>query len=331
VVQVAEAAVGARQRGADPIAWLCDRAGSLFDPELVEQFSGQADSLLATLQTPSRWQAVVALEPTPRKAFSGGTLDAALRAIGEFADLKSPYLVGHSEHVASLACDAAALIGLPADEVTDIRQAGSIHDLGRVAVSAGTWGRLGPLSRDEWERVRLHPYHTARILDGARSLASIGSIASLHHERLDGSGYTRAVPAGLIPVGARLLAAADVYAAMTEPRPHRVAFAPDVAATEMHSEARASRLEGNAVGAVLAAAGHRPRRRSEAIAGLTTREIEVLALVARGRTNREIAEELVVSLKTVDAHIQHIYAKAQVRTRAGATLFAMQHGMMASR
>ena len=240
-------------------------------------------------------------------------------------------MVGHSNHVATLAGDAAALAGLGAGDVSDIRRAGWVHDLGRVAVSAATWGRRGPLSRDEWEGVRLHPYHTERILDGARSLAAIRAVAILHHERLDGSGYTRAAPAGLLSLGARLLATADVYAAMTEPRPHRTPHERDAAAAALRSEARAGRLDGGAVEAVLAAAGQRPRRRPEAVAGLTAREIEVLGLVARGRTNREIAEELVVSLKTVDAHVQHVYAKAQVRTRAGATVFAMEHGMLTLR
>jgi HD-GYP domain-containing protein (c-di-GMP phosphodiesterase class II) len=328
IVQVAGTAVGAYRHGQDPSLWLRQRAGTLLDPDLVHQFAGAAAVLLEGLEAPVRWDEVITLEPAPRDSLSGPALDAALAAIGEFADLKSPFLVGHSAHVATLAGDAAALAGLDGAEVADVRRAGWIHDLGRVAVSSATWGRPGPLSRDEWERVRLHPYFTDRVLHGIGTLSGVRAIATLHHERIDGSGYTRSLPAGLLPVGARLLAAADVYAAMTETRPHRAALDRDRAAKELRDELRAGRLDGSAVEVVLEAAGHRRRRRTEAIGGLTAREIEVLGLLARGRTNRQIAEALVVSLKTVDAHVQHLYAKAGVTTRAGATLFATQHGLV---
>ena len=178
-------------------------------------------------------------------------------------------------------------------------------------------------------RVRLHPYNTERVLDGVRSLADVTTTAALHHERLDGSGYTRAAPAAVTSAAARFLAAADVYAAMTEERPHRAAPGAEVAAGELRAESSAGLLDARAVEAVLQAAGHRPRRRSAAIAGLTVREIEVLGMLARGRTSREIAEILVVSIKTIDAHVQHVYAKAGVTTRAGATLFAAHHGLLA--
>ena len=328
VVQVAEAAVRARARSEDVSAWIRRRAGSTLDPGLAARFADEPGPLLAVLDTSSRWDAVVALEPAPRRSLSGAELDTALRAVGEFADLKSPWLVGHSVGVAELADGAAVAAGLPPAQVSAVRRAAWIHDLGRVAVSAGVWARPGALTRDEWERVRLHPYHTDRVLDGARSLQEVREIAALHHERLDGSGYTRGLPAGLLPFGARLLAAADVYAAMTEARAHRPAIDRDAAVRALRAESRAGRVDGRAAEAVLEAAGHRPRRRTEAVAGLTAREIEVLGLLARGNSNREIAGALVAALKTVDSHVQRIYAKVGVSTRAGATLFAMQHGLV---
>jgi HD-GYP domain-containing protein (c-di-GMP phosphodiesterase class II) len=195
-------------------------------------------------------------------------------------------------------------------------------------VSSLVWEKPGPLSHGEREQVRLHPYYTERVLARPRRLAELGRLAAAHHERLDGSGYHRCVPASLLSPPARILAAADAYRAMTEPRPHRPALAANAAAAALRDDARAGRLDGDAVHAVLTAAGHAPRRRADHIAGLTARELEVLQLVARGLTTREIARRLVIAPKTADAHIQHIYAKIAVSTRAAATMFAMQHDLV---
>ena len=202
------------------------------------------------------------------------------------------------------------------------------YDLGRVGVSARVWGKEGPLSRAEWEQVRLHPYTTERVLDRAESLRDVAAVAAGHHERLDGSGYHRGVPAGVIAPPVRLLAAADAFHAMTEPRPHRPALRPEQAAGQLRREARAGRLDGDAVEAVVAAAGQPVARRRTHAAGLTPREVEVLRLVARGLSIKAIAAELTVAPKTVDAHLQHIYSKAGVSTRAAATLFAAEHDLL---
>jgi HD-GYP domain-containing protein (c-di-GMP phosphodiesterase class II) len=195
-------------------------------------------------------------------------------------------------------------------------------------VSARVWGKDGPLTRSEWEQVRLHPYHVERVLARPAAFAEIGRLASLHHERCDGSGYFRGTRE--LPLAARLLAAADALHAMTERRPHRPALSLDQAAVELRTGVRAGAYDGEAVECVLTAAGARPRRRAEGIAGLSPREIEVLRLLARGRTKRQVAKELVIAPKTADAHAQHIYAKLGVTTRAGATLFALEHGLLDS-
>jgi DNA-binding CsgD family transcriptional regulator len=147
-------------------------------------------------------------------------------------------------------------------------------------------------------------------------------------ERLDGSGYPRGLPAGAIGRPARILAAADVYQAMLEPRPHREARTPADAAAQLRDEVRAGRLDGDAAEAVLSAAGHRVRRRREGPAGLTAREVEVLRLLAQGLSNKEIAQRLVISPKTAGNHVEHIYAKIGASSRATASLFAMQHGLL---
>jgi HD-GYP domain-containing protein (c-di-GMP phosphodiesterase class II) len=306
-----------------------ERKGSLYDPRIVDCFCQQAPHLLAGLEEEPPWEIVLALEPGARTRLSSEQFDHACRAIADFADIKSPYTLGHSVGVAELAAQAARRCGLPEADAVMLRRAGLLHDIGRVGISAGIWGKPGKLSTREWERVRLHPYYTERVLARPAVLARLGALASLHHERLDGSGYYRGVPANMLSPAARILAAADVYHAMTEPRPHRPALTPEQAAGELRREVRSGRLDSEAVNQVLAAAGHAVRSsRHELVAGLSARQVEVLRLIARGYTIKQIAYALTLSEKTVDNHIQHIYNKIGVSTRAGATLFAMEQDLL---
>jgi HD-GYP domain-containing protein (c-di-GMP phosphodiesterase class II) len=331
VVQIAETArMCAALAGPEAAAGvLRERAGGALDPALVERFTARAARLLAVLDVPSLWDAALRCEPGPRPLAAGARLDAALHAMAEFADLKSPFTGGHSPGVARLASAAAERAGLPAADCAGVQRAGLVHDLGRVGVASAVWEKRGALTTDERERVRLHPYYTERVLAaGSPSLAALGRLGSLHHERLDGSGYHRGTAAiGLAPA-ARILAAADVLHAMTEPRPHRPGLSLDAAADALRAEVRAGRLDGDAVEAVLAAAGCTRGRRPHLVAGLTPRELEVLRLLARGASKRQIAAALTIAPKTADAHVQHIYAKLGVSTRAAAALFAMRHELL---
>ena len=211
-----------------------------------------------------------------------------------------------------------------------MRRAGLVHDLGRLGVSNAIWDKPGPLTALERERVRLHPYLTERMLSAASRLAPLGALAAQHHERLDGSGYPRELRANMLSPSARILAAADVYHAMLEPRPHREARSAGHAAGELRAEAQAGRLDGEAVDAVLRAAGHATARRPQRPAGLTAREAEILTLLARGLLNKEIARRLGIAPKTVGNHVEHIYAKLGVSSRAAAGLVATEHGLLAS-
>jgi HD-GYP domain-containing protein (c-di-GMP phosphodiesterase class II) len=319
-----------RLDGADGAARVIrERSGSLYDPAVAECFCRRAAMLLHAADAENAWEAVLAAEPGPRPLLTPAARETATRAVADFVDLKSPFTAGHSSGVALLAAEAAERIGLSEPETTSIRQAGYVHDLGRVGISTAVWDKPGPLTTSEWERVRLHPYYTERVLARPKALAPIAAIAALHHERLDGSGYYRGIPAAMLSVPARLLAAADVYHALTERRPHRMAHTPEASADLLRAEARAGRLDPDAVQAVLAAAGHRvvPVRR-EWPAGLSEREVEVLRLVARGLANREVAKRLSIAEKTVGHHIQHIYNKIGASTRAAATLFALQHDLL---
>ena len=203
-----------------------------------------------------------------------------------------------------------------------------MHDLGRSGVPNTIWDKPGPLTFLEWERVRLHPYYTERVLARVPALSRVAAIAIAHHERLDGSGYHRGLSGGAIGPSPRLLAAADAYQAMTQQRAYRPPFSADDAAANLRAEVRGGRLAGDAVEAVLHAAGQQTRRRPGAVAGLTVREVQVLSLLARGVSNRNIASSLSISAKTVGNHVEHIYSKIGASTRPAATLFAMQHGLL---
>ena len=209
-----------------------------------------------------------------------------------------------------------------------LRRSGFVQGFGRLGVSNAIWDKAGPLGAGEWERVRMYPYFTERMLRQSDALAPLGQIAVQCRERMDGSGYPRGLPGNAIGRPARILGAADAYQAMCEPRSYRPARSPREAAAELHAEVRAGRLDGDAVRVVLEAAGHRPPRRQPGPAGLTPREIEVLVLLARGSSNKQIATQLVISPKTAGNHIEHIYTKIGASNRAAAGLFAVQHGLL---
>jgi HD-GYP domain-containing protein (c-di-GMP phosphodiesterase class II) len=305
-----------------------ERSGTQFDPAVVDLFCDCAPGLFADLDGLATWDAVMANEPGSAGVLTEDQLDAALVAIADFTDVKSPYTAGHSRGVAELAETAATTMGLVVDEITVIRRAGLLHDLGRLGVPNTIWDKQGELTISEVERMRMHPYLTERTLASSSALAPLGVVAATHHERLDGSGYPRGVKHDDIPVAGRVLAAADVYRAKIEPRPHRPALSPVDAAAVLRSEVRSGTLDGDAVEAILTAAGHRARRRRESVGGLTPREVEVLRLLARGLATKQIAQQLEISRKTAANHVEHIYVKIGVNNRALATLYAAKHGLL---
>lgn len=325
-----EAEIHCRLYGRDAACAFIRRGnGGWFDPAVAEAFLGRSDDLLAGIEADSVWDEVIEAEPEPRLRLRASDLDEICRAFADFTDLKSAFLLGHSAGVAELAEAASRTAGLAEDDVVWVRRAGLLHDLGRVSVPSGIWSKPGPLSSSEWERVRLHSYYSERVLSQSPILAPIARLAGLHHERLDGTGYHRNAGAAMLSPGARILAAADVYHAMIEKRPHRAALAPEVAAKELEGMAASGLLDREGVSAVCRAAGHRPSAvRVAWPAGLTDREVQVLRLIATGSSKKDAARALSISPATAHTHVVHIYEKLGVSTRAGAALFAMENDLI---
>lgn len=329
VAATRDAELWARQAGwPATAAVLTHRRGHGYDPAVVDALIGDGERWLGEIAD-DPCAMVLDAEPAPVRTIDTDQLDDALAAVADFADLKSPFLRGHSPGVADLAFRAAGAAGLADTDATALARTALLHDVGRVGIPSGIWDRAGPLSAEQWERVRLHPYLTERVLRRCSLFAPFADLAGRHHERADGSGYHRGATREQLPLPARLLAAADAYHAMTELRPHRSALSPAAASSQLLDQADAGRLTRAEVDAVLEAAGQERRPpRVVRPAGLTEREVDVLRLIARGNANRQVAATLGISPKTVGHHIEHIYAKAGVTTRAGATLFAMEHGLL---
>jgi HD-GYP domain-containing protein (c-di-GMP phosphodiesterase class II) len=306
------------------------RRGTYFDPDVVDAFCPVAGDILGGESNDLDWAALLAENSALHRYLSDTELDAALEAIADFTDLRSPPRAGHSRCVAELVSQAAACAGLPEADVTAVRRAALVHDIGMHGLPATILNKAGPLSSSETERMRMHAYYTERMLAQPEPLARIGAIASLTNERSDGSGYHRGLAGAAIPVTGRLLAAACAYCAMIEPRPHRPALTAKQAIDELRSDVRTGHLDTNAVAAVLDAAGQPRGKRRSGPAGLTPREIEVLTLIARGASTRQVAQRLSITPKTAETHIERIYTKTGASTRSTATLFAMQHGLLDS-
>jgi HD-GYP domain-containing protein (c-di-GMP phosphodiesterase class II) len=304
------------------------RRGTQFDPTVVDAVTGDPDPLFAGIEDDAL-EAVVDSDPSGRPALTEDELDRALEAIGDFCDLRCRFFAGHARGTAELAVGAAAAAGLPPRDRRLLRRAALVHDVGRFGVPGSVWAKPGPLSASELERVRLHVYFVERMFSRPEPLRRVGLLAATHHERMDGSGYHRAMGGAALAMPARILAAADAYHAMLQHRPHRPARSGDEATAELKADADAGRLDGVAVDAVLDAAGRpRGRERAGGPGGLTSREADVVALLARGLSNKQIATELGISGKTVSSHLEHAYTKLGVSSRSAATMKALQHGLV---
>jgi len=305
------------------------RAGGLLDPGAVERMCRTAPSMLADLEAVDVREALLALEPQPHQLVPEPRVDAVLAAFGDAVDLKSPIFHGHSAAVGELAGAAATHLGMGADDVAVARRAGLVCDVGRAAVADGIWERPGAFTQADWTQVRLHPYWTEQVVATSPLLADVGAVAGAHHERLDGSGYYRRTTSGSLPMSSRVVATADAYVTALAQRPHREPLSAEQAAERLLAAAGSGGLDPEAVDAVLVAAGNRNRSSKQpAPAGLTPRQVDVLRLVADGLSNKEIGERLGISPRTAEHHVQDIYTRLGVSSRAPAALFAMEHRLL---
>jgi HD-GYP domain-containing protein (c-di-GMP phosphodiesterase class II) len=329
VAQVADMVeVHHRVYGVDgAVAMARSRRGGQFDPRVVDVFIQHADAVLAGPPAGDAWAAALRGAPVRHQRLDEQGLDTLLVALGDFVDLTCPFTLGHSRAVARLAGDAALAAGVDADAAALVRRAGHVHDLGRIGVSNQIWSKPASLSGAEFERVRLHPYLTVRILNQVPGLARVAEVAGNHHECLNGSGYPRGLAGTALSLPDRVLAAAVSYQSACEPRPYRDELSPGVAARRLRERVRAGELEAVAAEAVLHAAGEPAQRPNLRPAGLTPRKIEVLCLVARGASNKQIAESLVISEKTARNHLERTYAKIGVSNRIGASMYALRNGL----
>jgi HD-GYP domain-containing protein (c-di-GMP phosphodiesterase class II) len=326
-------AIGRRQSPDAAISAAGERRDRTYDPALADLFVAHGEIWFAQLAKTDPWDAVLDLEPAPQWTLEGDQFENAVTVVADFIDLKSPYMAGHSRRCAKLCDDAAAVLGITDGARTKLRRAALVHDFGTTAIPNSIWDKPGPLTRAEFDRVELHPMLTEQLLRRSPAFAELNPVAAAHHERGDGSGYHRRVPTHAIDLSAGILAAADVYVAITTDRADRPALSDQPAAGELRRLADEGQIDRRATDAVLAAAGHEKHeapkdRRQKYPGGLSEREVEVLGLAARGLMTREIAQRLFISPKTADRHIQNTYTKIGVSTRGAAALWAMQHGLV---
>jgi HD-GYP domain-containing protein (c-di-GMP phosphodiesterase class II)/DNA-binding CsgD family transcriptional regulator len=307
------------------------RTGTYFDPDVAGAYLDLAGSLWPDGEEPVPLTDVLSCAPaTPVDELPGDRRLTVCEALADFADLKSARRGPHSHQVASLAARAAARLGLPAAEQERLRRAGLVHDLGKIAVPNRLLEQAGDDTRPASHRhaaaaltepVRLHPYYAQRILSRVRPLADLAADAAAHHERLDGSGYPLGLAGPAIPIGARVLAAADVWAERARHGP------PDLTHDHGLDPACTAALRSGPPPGTAP-----PPQRPHAGPGrpaLSARELEVLRLLTDGASNPDISKTLHISRRTAEHHVEHILTKLEVTSRVAAVAHALTHQLLA--
>ena len=217
------------------------RSGRWFDPTLVSACRGMQPALASwrDLGEAALRHEVAEREPGGAVLLAGpGTLDRIALGFAEVVDAKSPFPAQHSFRVTHYALEIATRIGFDERERSDLRRAALLHDIGKLSVPNAVLDKPGSLSNEEWEAVRLHPYYTLRILLHVRGFQQIAQVAASHHERLDGRGYFRGLRGEQVPLAAQVIAAADIFEALSSPRPYRPALPEDTALQIMERDRR---------------------------------------------------------------------------------------------
>lgn len=224
------------------------RRGTWFEPRLVDALLAleNDEPFWRSLQTPD----VASLEPPDRVLIADqARLDLVAQAFSWIVDAKSPYTAEHSAGVAEIAVRLAQLLGLEASGRATIRQAGLLHDLGKLGVSSRILDKPGPLTTAEMAIVRRHPRWSLEILRRVPAFDDVARIAGAHHERLDGSGYFAGLTAADLDAPSRILAVADVAEALSAERPYRPALSAQEVLATMRPDA-GRRLDADAFAAL---------------------------------------------------------------------------------
>jgi len=158
---------------------------------------------------------------------------STIRALAEAVDAKDSYTRGHSERVSAYAVAIARKLGLKDEFVDRIRDAGYLHDIGKIGTPDAVLTKRGILTSEEMATMRLHPGASQKILSPARLPEEIKLMIRHHHEHFDGTGYPDGLKGDGIPLGSRILAVADAYEAMTADRPYRQCLTIDEAIAEL--------------------------------------------------------------------------------------------------
>ena len=314
------------------VAVATERLGTVFEPEMVSTFLelSEKQDFWKILDQESVQQTVLEIKPPSRfDTVSESQVEGVCEVMADFTDISSPHTWNHSRTVADIAVGVAKEVGMGRDEVTKLRRAALVHDLGKVAIPSMVLQKQEGLTAPEWESFRLHPYYTERILSRVQSLSPLASEAAMHHERLDGQGYHRQLNGEQIPLTGRILAVADTYAGLQK----RDGGTDLSEALDQMKGLVGTQLDATCVEALEASLNGtssikgRTRERVPRPGNITGREAEVLRQLAGGLSNKQIAKQLVISEKTVEAHLDHIYTKLGVSSRTAAVVFAVHNGI----
>lgn len=310
-----------------------ERRGHRFDPEIAGTFldlSEQAN-FWKELEHEQAQAAILAMNPpTSADHITADQTDAVCEAVADFVDSKTRDTWHHSSVVADVAVSMGCCLGLAPAEQTKLRRAALVHDVGKVAIPYGILTKADHLSASEWEQFRLHPYYTERVLERVRPLRELAPAAAAHQEWVNGHGYPRQLTAEQIPLNGRILAVADTYARLARSQDEQVK--PRDVVRRMHSLVGTQFDEACYDALVASVTGERPvnntMRQRRQLDDLTEREVEVLCHLAQGLSNPQIAQALVISRKTVEHHLGHIYDKLGVSCRTSAVAYAVQQRLV---
>jgi HD-GYP domain-containing protein (c-di-GMP phosphodiesterase class II) len=310
------------------------RGGGRFDPAATGAFLSLAEDSgfwepLDVLASEEAVAAMIAMAPpTAIEGASADRTEEVCEAVADFIDAKTRQDWHHSPTVAGVAVEIGRGLGFGGDDLTRLRRAALLHDVGKVAVPFGILEKGDRLSAAEREQVRLHTYYTQRVLERVGPLRELAPAAAAHHDWVNGEGDHRQLAGEQIPLHGRVLAVADAYVRATQGRDD--GRGTEEALTGMRGGAGVQ-FDRACVEALAAARGQTGpvrrvrRRRGE---GLSEREEEVLRLLAQGMSNPQIGQALSISRKTVEHHLEHVYTKLGVTCRTSAVAWAVQRGLV---